>query len=159
MQAAIAAESPTLKAAVDTYAAEAASANVDVRQQLLNTIRTELAKMADSIHADAIVLVDTAGTALAAAGDSSSGWPVGERLTVVDGSTTPDARDGIVHVRNTLFRVVAVPLLVNDGTTVGSVYLATRLDGNFARQLGELAQTDTAILSNDTVVATTLDGV
>jgi hypothetical protein len=51
LQATNVAESPTLKAAVDTYAAESRSGSEFVQRQLLNTIREELAKVADRVEA------------------------------------------------------------------------------------------------------------
>lgn len=158
MQARTAAESPTLKAAVDTYAAEAASGTSDVRQQLLNTIRSELSKVAANIEADAVILVDTKGSALASAGRSAAEYPAGEPISIVRGPGDLDAPDGVVHLRDTLFKVVSVPLSVNDGTVIGAVCLATKLDHRFAEQLGEFARTDTAILSDNALIASTLGG-
>jgi putative nucleotidyltransferase with HDIG domain len=47
-------------------------------------------------------------------------------------------------------------LLVSDGTTLGSLYLATNLDRRFAQQLGELAHAQIAIVTTGEVVASTL---
>ena len=78
LQAATLAESPTLKAAVDTFSGRVADGNPETHAQLLNTIRVELAKVADCIEADAIVVVDAHGIALAAAGRMAAGWRAGE---------------------------------------------------------------------------------
>src|SRR5947199_6434044 len=67
-QAATVAENPTLKAAIDTYAAESRSADNGVREQLVNTMTGELAKVAARIEVDAVVVVDVDQRALAAAG-------------------------------------------------------------------------------------------
>ena len=45
---------------------------------------------------------------------------------------------------------------LSDGSTIGTLYLATSLDRRFAQQLGELAQTNIAIVSDGTLVASTL---
>jgi putative nucleotidyltransferase with HDIG domain len=55
-----------------------------------------------------------------------------------------------------VFRVVVVPLLVSDGTTIGSLYLATSLDARYAEELAQLAGTRTAIISDGLMLASTL---
>ena len=66
--AATLAESPTLKAALDTYGAEARTSDEASRGQLLETIRRELDKVAQNVESDAIVLADARQIILAAAG-------------------------------------------------------------------------------------------
>ena len=66
------------------------------------------------------------------------------------------ATDSVAHIGDTTFRVVAVPLTVSDGSTLGSLYLTTSLDRRFAQQLGELAHTEIAIVTTGEVVASTL---
>src|SRR5262249_57620600 len=68
LQATNVAESPTLKAAVDTYAAESRFGNEFVQRQLVNTITDELAKVADRVEADAIVVLDSPPNTLSAPG-------------------------------------------------------------------------------------------
>ena len=67
-QAATVAENSTLKAALDTYIAEAATSDSAGRQQLLTTITRELEKVAARVQSDAIVAVDMRQTTLAVAG-------------------------------------------------------------------------------------------
>src|SRR5262245_39830911 len=55
MQAATLAESPTLKAAVDIYAAEGASDDGYKQEQLIAAIKRELDKVAARVEADAII--------------------------------------------------------------------------------------------------------
>ena len=55
-----------------------------------------------------------------------------------------------------MFRVVAVPLQFGDGTTVGTLYLATLLDATYATELAQLAGTSTAIISDGRIIASTL---
>jgi hypothetical protein len=72
-QAAMLAENPTLKAALDTYAAEARTSDETSRAQLLETIGRELDKVAaEERESDAIVLADARQMTLAAAGLSRS---------------------------------------------------------------------------------------
>ena len=63
-QASLLAENPTLKAALDTYQAEARTSSDEVKAQLLATIDGELKKVASSVESDAVVLIEdrTLGT-------------------------------------------------------------------------------------------------
>jgi putative nucleotidyltransferase with HDIG domain len=156
LQATNVAESPTLKAAVDTYAAESHAGNAFVQRQLLNTITAELAKVADRVEADALVIVDTAHNTLASSGPMASSWLAGHSVPLVTDPQAVAASDSVAHIGDTTFRVVAVPLTVSDGSTLGSLYLTTSLDRRFAQQLGELAHTEIAIVTTGEVVASTL---
>jgi putative nucleotidyltransferase with HDIG domain len=156
LQATNVAESPTLKAAVDTYAAESRVGNEFVQRQLVNTIREELAKVADRVEADAIVVVDTAHTTLAASGPMAPAWPAGHSVPLLTDLLASTATDSVAHIGDVTFRVVSVPLVVSDGSTLGSLYLATSLDRRFAQQLGELAHAQIAIVTTGEVVASTL---
>ncbi len=154
-QAATLAENPTLKAALDTYQAEARTTNTAVRAQLLGTIDGELDKVAARVEADALVLVDMHQNTMAAAGRLSDRWPRGRPVALVTGKEGNTA-DGIARMGDATFRVVAVPLELSDGTTIGTLYLATSLDANYAAELARLAGTRTAIISDGLVLASTL---
>ena len=154
-QAVTVAESPTLKAAMDTYGAESFSAPA-VRAQLLNTIKGELAKLAARVEADAIVVADARQTTLAAAGQFASAFPPHEPMPVESDQSSGDAIDGVAHVGAETFRLVGAPLLLSNGTEIGTLYLATSLDRQYAQQLGDIARTNIAIVSDGTLVATTL---
>jgi putative nucleotidyltransferase with HDIG domain len=156
LQATNVAESPTLKAAVDTYAAESHSGSEFVQGQLLNTIREELAKVADRVEADAIVVVDTAHKTLAASGPMAARWSPGHSVPLLTDPLAVVATDSVAHIGDATFRVVSIPLTVSDGSTLGSLYLATNLDRRFAQQLGELAHAQIAIVTTGEVVASTL---
>jgi putative nucleotidyltransferase with HDIG domain len=156
LQATNVAESPTLKAAVDTYAAESDAGDGFVQRQLLNTITSELAKVADRVEADALVIVDTSHHTLAASGPMAAAWPAGHSVPLVTDPQAVVATDSVAHIGDATFRVVAVPLTVSDGSTLGLLYLTTNLDRRFAQQLGELAHTEIAIVTTGEVVASTL---
>ncbi len=116
-QAATLAENPTLKAALDTYQAEARTTNTAVRAQLLGTIDGELDKVAARVEADALVLVDMHQNTMAAAGRLSDRWPRGRPVALVTGKEGNTA-DGIARMGDATFRVVAVPLELL-GATLG----------------------------------------
>lgn len=155
LQAASVAESPTLKAAVDTYAAERRGASASVRLQLLNTMARELANVAARVEADAVILVDDRLTTIATAGPLGHRWPIGQLAPRVAGVGN-DPADGVVRFGADIFRVAATPLLLGDGAAIGTLQLATSLDRRFARRLGELARTETAIISSGVLIASTL---
>ena len=155
LQATNLAESPTLKAAVDTYAAESRLGSADVQAQLLNTIKAELGKVASRAEADAIAVVDTARNTIAAAGPMAAAWPAGGSVVLVTDPQASQTADGVAHIGDTTFRVVSVPLTVGDGAPLGSLYLATSLDRRFAQQLGELAHAQIALVTAGEVVAST----
>jgi putative nucleotidyltransferase with HDIG domain len=154
-QAANLAENPTLKAAIDTYAAESRAGNTAAREQLLTTIANELAKVAARIEADAVVVVDAHQTSIAAAGPLADRWPAGRPVSLVKDAAIKDSFDGVVHTGRGTFRVVTVPLALDDGTTIGTLYLATNLDRGFAEQLSELSRTRVAIVSDGRLIAST----
>ena len=156
LQAENVAESPTLKAAVDTYAAEANTADSSVLDQLHNTIAGELRKMAGRVEADAIVVVDNHQRTLAAAGRLGSLWPQDAVVPAIGDPATPEVDDGVIHTNAGLFRVVTAPLMLGDGSVVGTLYLATSLDQSFSERLSELSSTRTVIARHGALVASTL---
>ena len=157
-QAAALAENPTLKAALDTYQAESRTGDSAVKAQLLRTIDAELDKVAAGVEADALVLVDMHQNTMSAAGRLSDRWPRGRSVALVT-SKEGNNVDGIARMGGAVFGVVVVPLLVSDGTTIGSLYLATSLDTRYAEELAQLAGTRTAIISDGLILASTLSPV
>ena len=149
------AENPMLKAALDTYAAEVRSGDKASQTQILATIDRELGKLAASIESDAIILVDPQKRTIASAGRLMDRWPRGRPVTFGP-SSSAESFDGIVHAANDTFRVVAVPLVLGNDTTIGTLYLATILDQRYAEELARLTGTRTAIVSDGLMVATTL---
>lgn len=167
-QAANLAESPTLKAALDTYASELGmGAHSDAtlgrsddgtRTQLLTTIAGELTKVAARTEAesDAIVLVDTRQQTLAAAGRLASLWPAGRPVTLITAAKDADNFDGVVQMGENTFRVVTVPLTLGDGTNIGTLYLTTSLDQTYVKAMKQLSGADIAIVKDGLLLASTL---
>jgi putative nucleotidyltransferase with HDIG domain len=153
-QAATVAESPTLKAALDTYQAESRTGSTAIQTQLLTTIDAELKKVAARIDSDALVIVDMRQTILASAGRLGDRWPRG-RQAAFTANTDGNRFDGIARMAGAPFRTVAVPLDL-EGTTIGALYLATSLDQSYAEELAKLAGARTAIVSDGLLVASTL---
>ena len=153
-QAATLAESSTLKAALDTYIAEAPSSDPAGRQQLLTTITRELEKVGARVNSDAIVAVDTRQTTLAAAGPFAGSWPIGGNASLAP-ATVASEDPGVARVGDDTFRILTVPLLVDD-ERIGSLYLATRLDSHLAQELDSLSRARIAIVSSGRLLALSL---
>ena len=156
MQASALAENPTLKAALDTYQSESRrSSDESVRGYLLTTIDNELRKVAAVAESDALVLVDARQMTIAAAGRFADRWPRGQPV-VFAATRGGNASDGIAHGGGAVFRVVGVPLQLDDGSTIGTFYVATSLDQAYAEELAQLAGTRVVIVSDGRVLASTL---
>ena len=155
-QAANLAENPTLKASLDTYAAEAATGDATARAQLLTTISRELDKVASRFDSDAIVLLDAKRQTIAAAGPFADRWPVGRSVSLAAAGRDPEQVDGVMELGQTTFRVATVPLLLDDGGVVGTLGLATSLDRRYAEDLKGLSRADTAIIRSGLLIASTL---
>lgn len=156
-QAETLADSPTLKAALDTYAAYASTASEATRAQLFTTIANELDKVAERVEADAIVLADVRRNTLAAAGRLAGRWQRGRPVSVVAGGHDSNTYDGVVHTGDHTFRVVSVPLLLTTDTLIGTLYVATSLDGGYAASLQAVSRTHIAVVANGVLLASTLD--
>ena len=155
MQASALAENPTLKAALDTYQTESRRSSDDaVHGYLLSTIDNELRKVAAVAESDALVLVDTRQNTIGAAGRFADRWPRG-RAASFAGWTDGGAFDGIARAANGVFRVVALPLRLDDAR-IGTFYAATSLDQAYADELARLAGSRIAIVSGGRVLASTL---
>jgi putative nucleotidyltransferase with HDIG domain len=152
-QASTLAESSTLKAALDTYMAETSSSDADGRDQLLTTIARELERVAARVDVDAVVAVDLHHKTLAAAGPLADRWPRGGYVPFTLVTDAPE--DGVGTVEEHLFRIVTIPLRVND-EQIGVLYLATSLDSQLASELDALSGARIAIVSGGRVLATTL---
>ena len=145
----ILAESPTLKAALDTYQSELAVSNASSRAELILTIERELAKLAARIQADVLAVTDPAGNVLATAGRYRNDWP---RFM-----TPPTAKDreSMVSLQSGLFRRVSARLALGDAE-IGVLSVATAMGREYAQRVSALSGAGTLVTSDGQVVATTL---
>jgi putative nucleotidyltransferase with HDIG domain len=143
VEAATLAESPTIKAALDTFYAERAAAGGH-RRELLATVQREISKLATRIQPDVLAVADTSGEVVGIAGRQHDGW------------TPPRARqDGIAASGGRVFRFASAPLEIAD-TQIGTLYLASALDSQYASELSALSGTRTVIALHGTAIASTL---
>ena len=145
----ILAESPTLKAALDTYQSELAMSNASSRAELILTIERELAKLAARIQADVLAVTDPSGNVLATAGRYRNDWP---RFM-----TPPTAKDreSMVSLQSGLFRRVSARLALGDAE-IGVLSVATAMGREYALRVSALSGAGTLVTSDGQVVATTL---
>ncbi|MEQ1908751.1 MAG: HD domain-containing phosphohydrolase [Vicinamibacterales bacterium] len=155
VQAETLAENPTLKAAVDTYAAESSLTGGSSLPELLSTVQRELDKLVRRVDVDAVVLEDFNGRTLAAAGRMQGSWSnVRPHSRTVRDKALDDGE--LLEAGGALFRVVRVPLTLEDGATIGWLDLGNALDSRYAETLDQISHRRTAILHDGAVVATTL---
>lgn len=148
------AENPTLKAALDTWLTERASAGEQTVGQLVNTIQIEADKIAERVAADVLAVADPRGQVVASGGRMAVSWPRGVAIGSAVGGRS--ASDRSVKVGSGMFHVVSVPLQIGE-TTIGSLELGSALDGRYARELADLSRGHAAIVANGAVLASTLD--
>ena len=151
VQVKILAESPTLKAAIDTYQSELASSNAATRAELISTIERELDKLATRIQPDVLAVSDPSGNVLAVAGRYRQDWP---RFVV-----TPPARERetVLTLPSGLFRRVSAPLALGDAE-IGVLSVATAMGAEYVQRMSHLSGAGTLVTADGRVVATTLPG-
>lgn len=143
------AESPTLKAAVDTYQAEFGASDAALRRELVTTIARELDKLAARLEPDVIAVLDAAGRPLAIAGRHRDAW------AGLGPSGQPEMGTSWVRLPGAVFRVASGPLSVQ-GTTVGVLQIGTALDAVYAAELSRLSGAAALITAGDDLIASTL---
>lgn len=149
------AESPTLKAALDTWLTERATATEQTSEELLITVQREANKIAERVSADVLAVADGSRRVVASAGPLAGSWPRGTVLGQRAGDKSP--ADQAVTVGTGMYHVVSVPLRLGEAA-IGSLELGTALDAQYARELADLSRGHAAIVSRGTVLATTLTG-
>ncbi|MGE3958712.1 MAG: HD domain-containing phosphohydrolase [Vicinamibacterales bacterium] len=155
VQAGTLAESPTLKAALDTYQAEQFGAPSDGSSQLLvDTLQRELDKLAARVESDSVALLDLDTRVLAVSGRLGTLWS-DARTAKRPPHDSADAA-AILQAGGVLFRVIRVPLTLDDGATIGWLELGTALDTHYALRLDQASRLRIAVTSGDALVGTTL---
>ena len=149
-QAATLAESPTLKAALDTYQAERRTAPAEVRSQLVATIGRELDKLSDRLDPDVLAARDTNGDVLAVSGRRATEWTAEYRH-----QEPGVAASTFLNLPSGVFRAVSIPVTLQD-EELGSIQLAQALDNRYATELSALSGARTLIVSNSRILATTV---
>jgi putative nucleotidyltransferase with HDIG domain len=147
------AETPTLKAAFDTYITEARLGSSDDRLQAQQTVTRELEKLAAVTSVSVLAILDNESRVFASAGSARQQWPPNERVKLsARGSTTFQT---VAVVRVGAFHVSGAPLRL-DNRDVGTLVLGTSLDTAYAEVLASLSRAHVVITVNHEVVARTV---
>jgi hypothetical protein len=131
-------DSPTLRAAMETFASESSPSSA-VREDLLATIQNEADKVALGLGRDLLLVTDRRGRVLAAAGPSAPAHQVGEDLSafpvigdVLRDERRPGAENGsVVAFDGDYVRVGCAPIVLS-GFIIGTLTLGDRIDSGFA---------------------------
>jgi putative nucleotidyltransferase with HDIG domain len=148
-QVAVVAESPTLKAAIDTYQAEIRRSDANTRAELIRTIDRELEKVASRLKPDVVAVSDPDGNVLAVAGQYRDSWP--------SFAAPPAAQEveTVVTLPSGVFRRFSTRLALQD-VEIGFLSVATAMDKGYAIRISELSGASTLVTSEGRVIATTL---
>jgi putative nucleotidyltransferase with HDIG domain len=147
------AETPTLKAAFDTYVTEARLGSSDDRLQAQQTVTRELEKLANVTSASVLAILDRDSRVFASAGSARQLWPPNEKVAL--SMREPSTFHAVATVRAGVFRVSGAPLQL-DNRDVGTLVLGTSLDDTYARVLADLSGADIVITVDHKVVARTV---
>lgn len=149
-QVATLADSPMLKAALDTYQAERRAVPAAIRAQLVETVERELDKLARRLEPDVLAARDASGSVVAVAGRRAGDW------RAADAAGDPEAADdAFLTLPSGIFRAMTVPVMLGEAE-IGSIQVAYALDERYAAELSTLSNARTLIVSNGRVLATTL---
>ena len=147
------AETPTLKAAFDTYVTEARLGSSDDRLQAQQTVTRELEKLANVTSASVLAILDRDSRVFASAGSARQQWPPNEKVAL--SMREPSTFHAVAMVRAGVFRVSGAPLQL-DNRDVGTLVLGTSLDDTYAKVLADLSGADIVITVDHKVVARTV---
>ena len=149
------AETPTLKAAFDTYNTEARLGTSDDRrlEAARETVTRELEKLAAVASASVLAIIDAEGRVFASAGSARQQWPVNEKVMLSAREST--AFHAVAVLAAGAFRASGAPLRLDD-RDVGTLVLGTSLDNAYAEVLAGLSHAGIVITVNHQVVARTV---
>jgi C4-dicarboxylate-specific signal transduction histidine kinase/ActR/RegA family two-component response regulator len=158
-------ESPTLRAAMETYRSERIL-EAAPRHDLLATVQEELDRIADGLGRDAVIITDDDGRVLAASlkgggapatGASLSGAPIIHRALEGDEQGSAGVID-LLDLGGHPYRAGCVPIVLQ-GYTIGALVVGDAVDAGFAARLGTALDSDILLAANGRVLATTLSGL
>jgi putative nucleotidyltransferase with HDIG domain len=148
------AESPTLRAALDTFARPqpVSSRAQEQELELRTTVSREVERLAMLTSNDVVATVDVEGRVFASGGPAATLWRADTPIPGLTAQAAPSS--GVALLASGAFRYRSTPLTLGD-RHVGSLVLGTVLGNAYARELARLS--DAAIINtvNDAVVAGT----
>ncbi|OLD66263.1 MAG: hypothetical protein AUI52_04880 [Acidobacteria bacterium 13_1_40CM_2_68_10] len=155
-------DSPTLRAAMETYRSELAP-HAHPRADLLATIQREAEKIAGGLGRDLLIVTDRDGRVLAVGGRLEDRPGVGEDLSsrlIVRHALAQDAPVGtanfsVLRIRGRYFQVGCVPIVLQ-GFIIGTLTLGDRVDQAFVERLHHSFESEIVVTGGGGVLASTL---
>jgi signal transduction histidine kinase/ActR/RegA family two-component response regulator len=155
------ADSPTLRAALETYEGEE-KPDARIAGELLATIQAEADKVAFALDHDLLVVSGRDGRVLAASGRAAEKPRTGEDFAVhpiVRAVLEPEAPAGggvaLLTLGGEKYRAGTVPILLR-GFLIGTLTVGDRLDASFVDGLARTFDCDVAVVSAGRVLGSTV---
>ena len=155
-------ESPTLRAAIETYRVESLAGH-GARPALLGTIQHEVEGIVAGLGKDLLIVTDDRGRVLAASerqgarpapGDDLGSLAVVRRA--LDPNLPADASNfGVVQFHDAYFQIGCVPITLQD-VPIGALMVGERMDAAFLRRLRESFDGDIVVTRQEQVIISTL---
>ena len=159
-------ESPTLRAAIETYRMESLAGRAGAtatRAALLGTVQREVERIVAGLGKDLLVVTDERGRVLAASersgaspawGDDLSAWSVVRRA--LDPSLPADTSNfGVARLHDVYFQIGCVPITLQD-VPIGALIVGERMDATFLRRLRESFDGEVVVARQGRVISSTL---
>jgi putative nucleotidyltransferase with HDIG domain len=151
-------ETPTLKAALETYASEKEFGGIGRKEaeQLRSTIAGAVENLATAARADVIAIVGNDGRQFAVAGANRDEWDINQPLSL---DTAGDTFQQVIVEPGGAFRVSAARLRIGTDSlapAVGTLLVGASLDANYAQDLANLSHAGIVITVGDAIRARTV---
>jgi signal transduction histidine kinase/CheY-like chemotaxis protein len=155
-------QSPTLRAAMETYESESPSSS-GKRPDLLATVQTELDRIRELLGKDLAVITDSRGALLATS--PASGSPRGSeeafafnpfvRRALETGAFSGNSSFGVLRLAEETYQIGCVPIVLQD-FAIGTLTLGTRIDASFLGEMRKSLQSDVVLILGTQVLGSTL---
>jgi signal transduction histidine kinase len=155
-------DSPTLRAAMETYRSEL-NPKAGPRTDLLETIQTEVETIAGGLGRDLLIVTDRDGRVLAVGGRPEDRPGIGEDLSsrsIVRHALAQDAPVGtgnvsVLRIRGRYFQTGCVPIVLQ-GFIIGTLTLGDRIDQGFVERLRRSFDSEIVVTGGGGVLGSTL---
>jgi signal transduction histidine kinase/ActR/RegA family two-component response regulator len=155
-------QSPTLRAAMETYESESPSPSGG-RPDLLATVQTELDRIRSLLDKDLAVITDSRGTVLAASAaagslrTSAGSFALNPfvRRALETGAFSCNSSFGVLRVEEETYQIGCVPIVLQD-FAIGTLTLGTRIDDAFLQEMRKTLQSDVVLTLGSQILGSTL---
>jgi len=156
-------ESPTLRAAIETYRLESLDGHGG-RAALLSTIQREVERMLAGLGKDLVVVTDDRGRVLAASEQRGARPSLGQDLTplyvvhrALDLALPADASNfGVAQFGDVYFQIGCVPITLQD-VPIGALIVGERIDGTFLDRLRESFDGEIVVTRATRIISSTIE--